>query len=158
MNKVILGAVILGLSISAQAKDYGAAGCGLGAKLFEGKSGLGPHVFAATTNNFYGTQTFAMTSGTLGCDVSGPIQSHWVAYIESNLDSVAQDAAQGNGEALDALASLMGVEDQDRQHFNSTFQSKFDVIFASVDSSSSDVLVNIVTVMKSDSVLKKYVA
>lgn len=158
MKKLILGAAILGFSFSANAVDYGAAGCGLGAKLFEGQTGLGPHILAATTNGFGGTQTFAMTFGTLGCDVSGTINSNWVAYIELNMDNVAQDAAQGQGEALDALAALMGVSEEDKSHFNATFQSEFENIFVSVEGTSADVLNNIVTVMKNDEVLKKYMA
>lgn len=156
MNKFIIGAVLLGLAIGAQAKDYSAAGCGLGAKLFEGQSGVGPHVLAATTNGFYGTQTFAISSGTLGCDASGTIQSHWAAYVGSNLDNIAQDAARGSGEALDALAAVMGIKEQDKPLFNATLQKNFNTIFTSAETTSAEVLTALVAVMKQDATLNKY--
>ncbi len=158
MKKFVIGTLILGLAVGAQAKDYGAAGCGLGSKLFEGQSGVGPHILAATTNGFYGTQTFAMSSGTLGCDVSDPIQSHWAVYVESNLDNVAQDAARGEGEALDALAAVIGVSKEDKAVFNATIQANFDSIFASADTTGAEVLDALVAVMKKDATLQKYVS
>jgi hypothetical protein len=158
MNKLILGALLFGLATTAQAKDYGAAGCGLGSKLFEGQSGVGPHVLAATTNGFYGTQTFAMTSGTLGCDVSDPIKSHMAHYIDSNLDNIAQAAARGEGESLDALASVMNIEKEDQDLFSSTIQSNFDVIFSSESVGSVEVMNALTAVMKSNEKLAKYVS
>src|SRR5690606_37656860 len=108
-----------------QAKDYGAAGCGVGSMLFEGQSGLGPHVLAATTNGLYGTNTFAMSSGTLGCDVSGTIQAHAALYIDSNMDSIAMDMARGQGEALNALSAVMGVQKEDQAAFRTAMHENF---------------------------------
>tara|TARA_R110001583_G_scaffold192566_1_gene359205 strand:+ start:290 stop:769 length:480 start_codon:yes stop_codon:yes gene_type:complete len=157
MKKIILTGAMLVMPFAAQAAGgYSAAGCGVGAMLFEGQSGLGPHVLAATTNGFYGTQTFAMTSGTLGCDVSGTINAQASLYIDSNLDQIAADMSKGNGEALDALAAVMGVQKEDLAQFRSVMHANFTSIFQSETITGSDVASAITTVMKSDSALNKY--
>ena len=125
----VAGIIVLSTT-TVQAKDYGAAGCGVGSMIFDGQSGLGPHVLAATTNGFYGTQTFAMTSGTLGCDVSGTIQSHAALdFINGNMERVAQAIAIGEGEALVALADTLEVKAEDRVLFNTLLKSNFTTIY-----------------------------
>jgi hypothetical protein len=157
MKKMILGAMLVATPFLAQAKDYGAAGCGLGSILFEGQSGLGPHILAATTNNFYGTQTFAMTSGTLGCDVEGPIQSHAALYIDSNMENIARDMSRGEGEALNALAAVMGVQKQDQATFSAVMKANFTTIYSHDSVTSAEVMDAMASVMKNDAVLAKYV-
>lgn len=158
MKKLAMGIAIAAVSISASAKDYGAAGCGVGSMIFNGQSGVGPHVLAATTNGFYGTQTFAMTSGTLGCDVNGTIQSHASLYlIDGNMESVAEAIAVGEGDSLAALADTFQIDAQDRGLFNATLKSNFGSIYNSGSVSSTDVHAAIIQVMKSDATLTKYV-
>ena len=156
MKKLLIASVIVALPMVAQAKDYSAAGCGLGSMLFEGQSGLGPHILAATTNGLYGTQTFAMSSGTLGCDVSGNIVSHAALYIDSNMDQIAVDMSKGEGEALDALAAVMGVQKEDQAAFRVAMHQHFAVIFPNESVTGADVVDGVVNVMKNDPVLSKY--
>lgn len=157
MKKIILTAAMMVMPFATQAAGYSAAGCGLGATLFEGQSGLGPHVLAATTNGFYGTQTFAMTSGTLGCDVDGVINAQASLYIDSNLDQIAADMSKGSGEALDALGAVMGVQKADLAQFRSVMQANFTRIFHNETTTGSEVTNSITTVMKGNSTLNKYV-
>jgi hypothetical protein len=158
MKKIILTAAMLAMPFAVHAAGgYSAAGCGLGAKLFEGQSGLGPHVLAATTNGFYGTQTFAMTSGTLGCDVDGVINAHASMYIDSNLDQIALAMSKGSGEALDALGAVMGVQKSDLTQFRSVMQENFTSIFQNETTTGSEVAKAITTAMKGDSTLNKYI-
>ncbi len=158
MKKLLIGALLIASPMAVNAKDYGAAGCGVGSIIFEGQSGLGPHVLAATTNGFYGTQTFAMSSGTLGCSVDDPIQSHASLYIDSNLNNVAADIARGDGEALMALAELFDVKAADRATFAAVLKDNFSVIFTSESVTSTDVMSSLKMVMKDDLVLAKYVS
>lgn len=159
MKKLVIGLVVAAASSSAFAKDYGAAGCGVGSMIFNGQSGVGPHVLAATTNGFYGTQTFAMTSGTLGCDVSGTIQSHASLYlIDGNMESVAEAIANGEGETLAALADTFKIDAQDRALFNKTLKNNFAQIYNSDSVSSTDVHNAILAVMKGEPSLAKYLA
>jgi hypothetical protein len=158
MKKIILGALLVATPMLSMAKDYGSAGCGVGSIIFEGQSGLGPHVLAATTNGFYGTQTFAMTSGTLGCDVNGTITSHTAMYIDGNMENIASDMARGQGDALLALAALMGVQKEDNATFAAVTQANFASIFSSENTTSTDVMSSLVAVLKEDATLAKYVS
>lgn len=157
MKKIIIGALLVATPLISMAKDYGAAGCGVGSIIFEGQSGVGPHVLAATTNGFYGTQTFAMSSGTLGCDVNGTIKSHTALYIDSNLDNIAADMARGEGESLMALAELLEIKDTDRATFAVTLKDNFHVIFANESVTSTEVMDSLLVVMQADKSLTKYV-
>jgi len=152
----ILLCTLVSAPVAAQ-QTYSAAGCGVGSQIFEGQSGVGPHVLAATTNNFYGTQTFAMSSGTLGCDTSGPIVSNVaINYIDGDMDRVAASIASGEGESIVALADAFGVDQVDRLTFNDTLQDSFSEIYPNTDVTSSDVYQAIVKVMLKQPVLSRY--
>lgn len=154
MKKVILGAIVLMGSTSLMANG---PGCGLGAQVFKGKSGTFSHVLAATTNGTSGNQTFGMTSGTLGCDTSQTIQVATL-YMDSNIDKVAADISRGEGEALNALAELMGVKSEDKAHFNTLLKDNFAQVFTSSETTSSEAMQNIVKLMEQDETLKPYLA
>ncbi len=157
MKKVLLLSAAVAFSAPVMAKDYGAAGCGVGSILFEGQSGLGPHVLAATTNGFYGTQTFAMTSGTLGCDVEGTIHSHSAFnYINDNMETVASAIAQGEGEALLVLGDLFQVEAADQAQFAETLRQNFAAIYPNVDVTSEHVVSSIVNALAANASLQQY--
>ena len=159
MKKIVIGLLATTCSFASLAKDYGAAGCGVGAILFDGQSGLGPHVLAATTNGFYGTQTFAMSSGTLGCDVNSTIQSHAALnLINGNMDSVAVAIATGEGEALVALADSFSVQDADREIFYSALKNNFKTIYGNQDVTGTNVYSAIIDTMKAKAELTKYVS
>ena len=119
-------------------------GCGLGSQVFEGQEGVFAHVLAATTNGTSGNQTFGMTSGTLGCDTSKPVVAAAV-FLNDNMDQVAEDMSQGEGEALDALAELLGVSDKDA--FAATTQQHFNQIFTSETATAEEVMANIESVI-----------
>ncbi|WMS88728.1 DUF3015 domain-containing protein [Pleionea litopenaei] len=155
MKKVLLGAIVLVGSTSVMAEA--GPGCGLGAQVFKGKSGTVSHVLAATTNGTSGNQTFGMTSGTLGCNTSQTIQVATL-YMDSNIDKVAADMSKGDGEALNALAELLGVESQDKARFNALLKSNFDKVFTSTETTSDEAIQNIVALLKKDDVLKSYAA
>jgi len=153
MKKLIAGAVMLGASSLAFAQP----GCGVGAMIWKGQSGIAPHVLAATTNGTLGNQTFGMTTGTLGCDTNQPVQS-MAMYMNTNIDKVARDMSRGQGENLDTLAVLLGVKKQDRGTFNRVMHQHFKTIFPSDETTSNQAAQAIIDVMKSDSTLQKYVS
>jgi phenylacetate-coenzyme A ligase PaaK-like adenylate-forming protein len=157
MMKKFIATILLTLPMTSMAADSG-AGCGLGAMLFDGKSGLAQNVMAATTNGTYGNQTFAMTSGTSGCDTSQPLSVAANDFLDQNMEKVARDMATGQGESVATLANLMGVSQQDQQTFVSLAQENFSTIFNSSDVSSQDVISAVITIMKQDSTLTKYVS
>jgi len=153
MKKLIAGAILLGVSSMAFAQP----GCGVGAMIWKGQAGIAPHVLAATTNGTLFNQTFGMTSGTLGCSTNASVQS-MAMYMDSNIDKVARDMSRGNGENLDTLAVLLGVEQADRDSFRSVLQDNFTTIFPNADTTSDQAVSAIVALLQQDDGLSKYVA
>ena len=155
MKKIILGAVIASAPIVAMAHP---AGCGLGtAVVFKNPGSWVEHVLAATTNGTSGNQTFGMTSGTLGCEAAGgPLASGVDYFIDENLDLIAMESATGEGETIDALAEMIGVQDADKRAFRLSLQSNFDTLFPSDATSSAEVYDAIVDVMTHNVRLAKY--
>ena len=113
-----LAAVIVcacGPTVSALAanSDNG-PGCGLG-KLawgdYKNQKSIAPQVMMATTNGTFGSQTFGLSSGTSGCTNDGSVmaQHKTTLFAELNFENLSQEMAQGRGEHLASLATLMGV-------------------------------------------------
>ncbi|WP_417545072.1 DUF3015 domain-containing protein [Marinobacter sp.] len=153
MKKLIAGAILLGASSMAFAQP----GCGVGAMIWKGQSGVAPHVLAATTNATFGNQTFGMTTGTLGCQTNESVQS-MAMYMDSNIDKVARDMSRGSGENLETLAVLLGVEATDRDAFRQILQDNFAAVFPSSDTTSGEAVDAIVALLEKHESLSKYVA
>jgi len=83
----------------------------------------------ATTNGT-GMQTFAITSGTSGCTNDGVIvQKERVnVFAGINFDNLSQEMAQGSGEHLSSLATLMGVPVELQPQFFALVQEHYDAI------------------------------
>ena len=156
MKKLIAAAALISASSFAMA-DNGPAGCGLGtAVVFPDANEWHEHVLAATTNGTSGNQTFGMTSGTLGCEsANGPLKAA-EAFMNDNMDQLAADSARGQGETLDALAQVMGVEAADAAAFRATVQSNFDSMFTT-EATAGDAFRSLTEAMSQDKALQKYV-
>jgi hypothetical protein len=134
-------------------------GCGWGTMLMDGQQGLGPNVIAATTNGTLGNQTFGMTFGTAGCDKNHTVESTAAThFLDDNMESVARDMSTGQGESLDTLANLLGVQKEHKDKFFSVTQANFATIFSSDAVSSLEVMASIQKVMKEDATLSQYVS
>lgn len=161
-NRLLVKGLIAGLlcvgSVAAHADAAGGNGCGWGNMLFEGQRGMAPHFLATTTNGTSGNATFGMTSGTNGCDTSVKLGYGGRSMLAMNgmLDNIAEDMAQGQGEALDAYATLLGVEKADRAHFAKITQENFAQIFSAPDVTGEQVLANTLNVMSRDQQLARY--
>ncbi len=124
---------LLVVSVASAAGPRNNCGCGLGSMVFEGQDSLVTQVFAATTNGFFGNQTFGITSGTLGCERP----QAWVEneklnkFVSENMDTLAVDIASGKGESLDTLAEIIQVPADRREKLYSALQSNFDNIYPS---------------------------
>lgn len=148
------------LFVPSMASADNIGGCGWGSKLFSGQRGIAPQVLAVTTNGTSGNQTFGISSGTSGCTQDGAVNSNWktAAYVGENMNKLALDVSRGEGESLSSLASLAGVSQEDKAHFNSTLKSNFAQIFPSADVTSEKVLSNMKSVLASDATLARYSA
>jgi hypothetical protein len=162
MNKKLAIAALIFLAPATSFADN-VGGCGVGAKLFSGSSGLASNVFAVITDGFLdmaiSLRPFAITSGTSGCSQDGAIKSNWktAMFIDANKDRLARDMSIGSGETLDSLAHLIGVREDDRATFGRVMQANVFVIFRS-DSSTDDNVVALKQVLRSDRELAQYAA
>jgi hypothetical protein len=120
-------------------------GCGLGSQIIANQDSVAMQIFAATTNGTSGNQTFGITSGTSGCAKPAKFVSNDKAnaFVAGNMDALALDISNGQGEALTTLATLLNVSNTDT--FATVLQANFDKIYTSENVTSANVIDNIVT-------------
>jgi len=153
MKKVVFFAVFafcVGMMADAYAVSKTNTGCGLGYVVFKTKSGLISEICAITTNGTSCNQTFGITSGTLDCgQQSATLSSNERVnrFLADNLDNVASDISRGNGEYLNTLGMLMGVNEAQKSQFNTKLQRSFNRIFTSENVTHTEVLQNINNVL-----------
>ncbi len=146
--KKILGSVALvaALTSSAFAAGNSNSGCGLGSIVIKNQDSTLMQVLAVTTNGTSSNQTFGITSGTSNCDKPSKFVSNDKIniFVADNMDVLAMDIAQGQGESLETLATLLKVED--KATFATKLQANFDKIYTNEAVSSAQVIDNIVTI------------
>ena len=158
MKKTLLFAgLALALAGTAHANEEN-TGCGLGTMIFDGQKGIVPQVLAVTTNGTLWNQTFGITSGTSGCTQDGVVSSSWktAMFIDGNKHKLARDMSTGGGETLESLASLIGVQDQDKTAFYLLTKENFARIFPSENPTTDQVMVSLKQVLSSDARLAQY--
>jgi hypothetical protein len=119
----------LSMVLAAGVADNG-PGCGLGKELWRDQNtdAWGKQVLISTTNNtVLPFQAFGITSQTMGCKNGGKF---WVEYKTSmfaqvNFENLSQEMAQGQGEHLASLASLMGVPAEHQGEFFAMTQERY---------------------------------
>ncbi|MEO7862247.1 MAG: DUF3015 family protein [Nitrospirales bacterium] len=121
-------AVQASIAIAIPNPDTG-PGCGLGKKLWEGWKGqkqIAPQMFMASTN-VSGSYSFAIASGTSGCNNDGRIWNSERAslFVGINYASLSEDMARGGGEHLASLATLMRVPLEDQPEFFAAAQKRY---------------------------------
>jgi hypothetical protein len=120
-------------------------GCGLGKLAWENsnqKDSIGGQVLMATTNGT-GFQTFAISSGTSGCTNDGQILASEKVNVFAavNFDNLSQEMAQGQGEHLTSLATLMGIPVAQQPAFFAMTQEKYTTLIQ-VEETSPKTVVN----------------
>ena len=145
MRKVIaLSLVATLLPTLAMARgNHPMAGCGLGYLLLSNKDNEKvTQVLGATTNGTFGTQTFGISSGTSGCTEDGAVKIARATevFADVNLASLRQEMATGQGEYVNTFASLLGATDSTRPQMVRFFQTEYQTLFPSAETSSGDML------------------
>lgn len=146
-KKVLLLAVAIlfggqaGLAMAAGHPDNG-PGCGLGKELWKeypNAKTKGAQILIATTNGSFGSQTFGMSTGTLGCQTDDKwwAEQKVTMFAELNSDALAQEMAQGHGEHLTSMATLMGVPQQHHAVFFGMAQAQYTSLAQAGDLSAS---------------------
>ncbi len=140
---VVLGAVAMvsqaGLAMAAN-PDTG-PGCGLG-KLawadYKNQKNIAPQVMMATTNGSFGSGTFGISSGTSGCTNDGQVMADQRTnmFAQLNVDNLSQEMAQGKGEHLSSLATLMGIPAERHAAFFALTQERYTAMVEAGETSS----------------------
>ena len=140
---VVVGAVAMvgqaGLAMAAN-PDTG-PGCGLG-KLawadYKNQNNIAPQVMMATTNGTFGSGTFGISSGTSGCTNDGQVMAEQKTNVFANLnfDNLSQEMAQGRGEHLASLATLMGIPAEQHAAFFALIQERYTTMVEAGETSS----------------------
>jgi len=158
MKRIILAVLLLNVSGVALAEAPGGPSCGWGNALFDGQSGLGVHIIASITNGTSGNNTFGMTSGTNGCATDGKLTYGGNSLVGAVMDEFSEDVARGDGEALTAVAVSLGVSEDDRPVFKQVMHENFSTMFPSDQVTAEEVTTSIISLMREDEVLAKYVS
>ncbi|MCO5112596.1 MAG: DUF3015 domain-containing protein [Bdellovibrionaceae bacterium] len=148
MKRLML--VLLVFGFSAKAFGYGAAGCGVGSLIFEGKNEWYEQVLAATTNATLGNQTFGITFGTLNCDanaINAKVEKANV-FVAANKISVMNELAKGEGETVTVLAQMFSC--QTPAVFADTIKSNYELIITDTNMSAAEIVENMDLVIKSN--------
>jgi hypothetical protein len=127
------------MAASSGTPDTG-PGCGLGKVAWQNyphAKTKGAQILMATTNGSFGTQTFGISTGTLGCTDDGRWWAEQKAtmFAELTYDSLSQEMAQGKGEHLTSLATLMGVPAEQHPAFFAMTQEKYASLVQAGDAS-----------------------
>jgi len=143
MNKILSIAVVTTL-FSTVSFAGANTGCGLGNQVIKNQDSVLMQLFAVTTNGTSGNQTFGITSGTSGCAKPAKFVSNDKAneFVAGNMDILALDISNGQGEALSTLATLLNISNPDT--FATVLQSNFESIYSSSDVTSANVIDSIV--------------
>jgi hypothetical protein len=128
LSIAVLFSAQAGLAMAAN-PDTG-PGCGLG-KLawsdYKGQKEIAPQVLMATTNGTFGSQTFGISTGTSGCTNDGKVMSEHktTMFASLNFEALSAEMAQGQGEHLASLATLMGVPAERHAAFFALTQERY---------------------------------
>jgi len=121
----------VGLVLAGGVADTG-PGCGLGKEMWKNESNtdtIGKQLLISTTNNpfFIPLQAGGITSGTWGCKNNGKLwtEQKVTMFAQLNFENLSQEMAQGQGEHLASLASLMGVPAEHQGEFFAMTQERY---------------------------------
>ena len=98
-----LAAVLLSANAFAESKPSAYTDCGIGAALFENDTG------ATISNVIWDLGTTALTSATASPETCEGFNQDAAAFIEQSHDRLVEETAQGQGDHLNTLLSIVKV-------------------------------------------------
>ena len=135
-------------------------GCGLG-KLawsdYKNQKNIAPQVMMATTNGTFGSNTFGISFGTSGCTNDGVVMktSQVDMFASLNFENLSEDMAQGRGEHLASLATLLGVPAEQQAEFFAMTQDKYTTLIQSGETTPVAMVKALQDVMAANPVFEK---
>lgn len=127
---VVLIGVQVSAVLAAGIADNG-PGCGLGKELwreYHGTDAWGVQILISTTNNtVLPFQAFGITSQTMGCKNGGKFWAEEKAnlFAAISFENLSQEMAQGGGEHLASMATLMGIPAEHQAEFFAVTQERY---------------------------------
>jgi hypothetical protein len=136
--------ILQAAGVGAAANPDNGPGCGLG-KLawmdYGGQKQIAPQVMMATTNGTFGSQTFGISSGTSGCTNDGMVMKNkHINMTSRSFESLAEEMAQGRGEHLASLATLLGVPEESQPEFFALVQEQYALLVGPDDTTAVTML------------------
>jgi len=152
------GLILFGAGVSLAVHPDEGSGCGLGKMLwadYSHQKAIGAQVLQATTNGTSGNQTFGISTGTSGCTNDGTIfaSEKTNVFASVNFDNLSQEMAQGQGEHLTSLATLMGIPNEQHPAFFQMTQEKYTTLIQAGETSPKAVVTAIHAAMVDHPVL-----
>ena len=121
----------VGVSFASGTSDLG-PGCGLGKVAWQDSkidtNTVGAQLLISTTNNtILPWQAFGITTGIFGCKNNGKVwaEEKTNMFAALNFQNLSQEMAQGQGEHLASLATLMGVPAEHQAEFFAMTQDRY---------------------------------
>lgn len=116
-----------GVALAAGGAWGDGPGCGLGQLAFANQPKTILHQVVGATLNGTGMQTFGISSGTSNCTNNGQIVKNEEVnvFASMNFENLSQEMAQGQGEHLTSLATLIGVPAEDQPAFFTMTQERY---------------------------------
>lgn len=150
-------ALALAVPMSGAFADSG-PGCGIGTQIFQGQSGFFAHTSAATTNGSTFNQWFGISSNSLGCDETNVVTNEYQrkVFVASNLDNLSQEMAQGQGDHLAALASLIGIPSAEQAAFFSLAQERYAALYPATRVTADGMYAALTDAMRDDARFARY--
>lgn len=135
-------------------------GCGLGKVAwgdFKGQKQIAPQVMMWTTNLFFASGLFGISFGTSGCTNDGVIirTERVNLFASSSFENLSQEMAQGHGEHLASLATLLGVPAEHQAEFFAMTQERYTTLMQAGDKSPITMLKALQDTMEAHPVLAK---
>lgn len=149
----VLAATAFLSAAASAAGNQNDAGCGLGAQLFK-ENRPADQILAATTNGSFGTQTFGITTGTLGCTSGGVIKSarEREVFTATNVRALAVEFAAGGGQFETSLAALSGCK---AGPFAAFAKARYEKLLPSEKTTALELLSNLDKEISSDPAMAK---
>jgi len=160
---VCLGATgALAKPASAKLNADSGPGCGLGKMAWQGykqQKNIGPQILMGITNQWFPpfNQSFGISYETSGCTNDEKLWAEEQATMFAAIDfeNLSQDMAQGGGEHLASLATLLGVPAEHQAEFFAMTQERYTSLVQSGDASPVALVKALHEVMAAHPVLAK---
>ena len=149
MKKILVA--IIALASSAAFSADTSSGCGMGYEVAPKQSLVSSSTRSIVNATF--SNSIAMTLGTSGCAKHSIVKNDakGIHFAEANMNQLALEMAQGNGEFVAGFAATLGC--QDVNAFGSMVQSKYESVLPSANTTGVELFNNVKAEIRNNATL-----